>query len=211
MNTMQVEKPEIIISINIITTGIFIGINHIVSIGFCIGLKTTGEILEIGRYDFNIKRENFNDTFYDKNKTLLDNLQVYAFNESIGIVKFLNLIEEYEEKYTISFLGEHIINDLAWINYYMCIYLPENRRLPIYLNKYGNQRLIIDGNSYIYGIIKFKEEFLKDKNLEIDPKFETNLQLQLAEINSTNNELIMPDEYAKLIFNMFDNINNNLV
>lgn len=129
----------ITIALYVIRSGDFFDINAIVCIGYCIAKDY--RIIERGRYDFHVDDKDYNSDLIIK---CVATATSPSF-ESVGIVKFLNMVEEYRAKETIEFVGDYA--DISWINYYMCKYLPDNRRQTLK----GLSRHVID--IYSFGII----------------------------------------------------------
>jgi hypothetical protein len=184
---MEKKKETIIISLNVFKTGELIGIDNIISIGCCIGMKQTGEIIETSIYNFICK--NIDIEFYNNYQLVIDRNQLYATNNYIGIVKFLNMILEYEEIYIIEYICD--LNDLLWINYYMSIYLPIQKKRQI-----NNTNIIVDINTFIYCIQQTKKDNYYLNYLS------NNKNIELQE----NNKLIDSEERSILLLKYYNSI-----
>jgi len=154
-------KPEVLLSVDIETSGPSVRSHGILALGLAV-YHPNGQVhsfcfpaqLEDGKKYDEITKANF----WDQHADLLHDLQSKAEPLSIALKKFVNVLDFYDERYYVTIVLDHPVFDCAFINEAMDR-LFGRKGLSYALDK--RFRMPIDMRSFGIGVLQGEEEFRK--------------------------------------------------
>jgi hypothetical protein len=195
------SRPIYILSVDIETNGPNLLKNEIISLGYCIG-SITGKIIKKERINFayNTEFEPSCLEFWKKNQKILEYISQDQLEPEFAIKKFIDCVDDLDNKYDLRIITDNPSFDISFINYYLNKYL---NRLPInyVLGNGNNYRCIFYTDSYSRGVLHQNYINPWTSDSAIINKFK-------LKINSSHNHY--PDDDAEYIYNLHISLINKL-
>jgi hypothetical protein len=201
-NTKKKEnlKPDLVLVVDIETSGPNVVKNDIISIGYVIG-TVDGNVIEKNK--INVKwsesrmDKNCYETFWKNKKDLLVKLSIDQKSQQQAIKLFIDTVDAYEGSCNDFYIvSDNPTFDIGFINYYLALYLG---RHPLNYKADGKTyRHIHDTESYTRGFLgmEFKDKWVDNGDVIDDYNF------KMQSKSNTH----MPDEDACYIYEFYGKV-----
>jgi hypothetical protein len=130
-NDKKDKLEKVLFALDIEGSGASFSQNGIVAIGWCVG-KMDGKILEKKRVSVALQKRGFEPrckTQYWDNPAQAAQLEVFkkeALEPVEAMKQFIASVDRFEDSYDVIILTDNAAYDVAWLNYYLDLYLGRN-------------------------------------------------------------------------------------